>query len=197
VLTSHGPAYRRAKWGRVAKRLVRCCEAVGLASADVLTAVSAPQVGYHASRAGRCGQPNSCVRHIPNAAERTDRFACLAGGPPSLSFSLLHVEQQAERGETAERLREHCLAVMERMQPDRLRSARFSALDDTLWIQFGDGLPRAVKWSALPFAARLDLKPVSASVRGARPQPGAGGSAHLHASITALKSRTSALSFQC
>jgi len=121
-----------------------------------------------------------------------ERFACLSGGPPSLAvvlvvrterdrrllgeptialqvndekFSLLQVEQRAERRAVADRFREHCLAVVERMQPDRVRAARFSALDQTLWLEFGDGLERAVKWSTLPFAAQLGLKPASASVR--------------------------------
>jgi DNA-binding XRE family transcriptional regulator len=123
---------------------------------------------------------------------RDERFACLAGGPPSLSvvlvvrterdrrllrepsvalqvndekFSLLQVEERAQRRDVADRFREHCLAVIARMQPDRLRAARFSVLDDTLWLEFGDGLERAVKWSTLPFAARLTIRPASASVR--------------------------------
>jgi len=121
-----------------------------------------------------------------------ERFTCLAGGPPSLSvvfvartrrdrellsepaialrlnhekFSLVQVEQQTGPGEIADAVRRHCLAVIESMQPDRVREARFSALDETLWLEFGDGLQRAVRWSTLPFAVHLDLTPTSASVR--------------------------------
>jgi len=121
-----------------------------------------------------------------------ERFTCLAAGPPSLSvvfvarsrrdrellaepaialrlhdekFSLVQVEQQTGLGEIADRVRRHCAAVIESMQTDRVREARFSALDDTLWLEFGDGLQRAVRWSTLPFAVRLDLTPASASVR--------------------------------
>ena len=29
---------------------------------------------------------------------------------------------------------------IERLQPDRVRTARFSAIDGILWLEFGDGL---------------------------------------------------------
>ncbi len=48
-------------------------------------------------------------------------------------------------------------------QPDRVLVARFCALDSILWIQFGDGLERAVRWTDLPFARQLGLVPVAAS----------------------------------
>jgi DNA-binding XRE family transcriptional regulator len=53
-------------------------------------------------------------------------------------------------------------------EPDRLLVVRFARLDSVLWVQFGDGLERAVRWSDLPFARELGLVPVTAS-------PGLGG----------------------
>jgi DNA-binding XRE family transcriptional regulator len=41
--------------------------------------------------------------------------------------------------------------------------AKFLALDSVLFLRFGDGLERAVRWTELPFARRLDLVPVAAS----------------------------------
>ena len=55
--------------------------------------------------------------------------------------------------------------LVERLAPDRLRSARFSQLDCVLWLEFGDGLARAADWSSLPFARRLSFTPVAASAR--------------------------------
>ena len=55
--------------------------------------------------------------------------------------------------------------LVERLAPDRLRSARFSQLDCVLWLEFGDGLARAADWSSLPLARRLSFTPVAASAR--------------------------------
>jgi DNA-binding XRE family transcriptional regulator len=46
----------------------------------------------------------------------------------------------------------------------RVAEARFFALDSVLFVRFGDGLERAVRWADLPFARRLVLDPVAASV---------------------------------
>ena len=54
---------------------------------------------------------------------------------------------------------------IERLQPDRVRTARFSPIDGILWLEFGDGLNRAIKWDSLPFARQLDVTPLSASAR--------------------------------
>ena len=62
-------------------------------------------------------------------------------------------------------LSEYFRALVERLQPDRVRSARFSPDDGVLWLEFGDGLRRAVKWAALPFAPRLSVTPVNAVAR--------------------------------
>ena len=48
-------------------------------------------------------------------------------------------------------------------EPDRLLVARFCALDSVLWVEFGDGLERAVRWSDLPFARVVGLVPIAAS----------------------------------
>lgn len=53
-------------------------------------------------------------------------------------------------------------AVVDRMRPDRVRTARFAAPDDVLWLEFGDGLARALTWSRLSFASRTTLRPVFA-----------------------------------
>ena len=45
----------------------------------------------------------------------------------------------------------------------RVAEAKFLALDSVLYLQFEDGLERAVRWSDLPFARRLDFTPVRAS----------------------------------
>jgi DNA-binding XRE family transcriptional regulator len=55
--------------------------------------------------------------------------------------------------------------LIDRLQSDRLRTARFSAIDGVLWLEFGDGLTRAKHWDSLPFAKRLDFTPIAASVR--------------------------------
>jgi DNA-binding XRE family transcriptional regulator len=62
-------------------------------------------------------------------------------------------------------LSDYFQAFIERLQPDRVRTARFSTDDDVLWLEFGDGLERAVTWASLPFAARLPFSPVSAAAR--------------------------------
>lgn len=48
-------------------------------------------------------------------------------------------------------------------EPDRVLIARFCAFDSILWLQFGDGLERAVRWSDLPFARELAPVPATAS----------------------------------
>jgi len=62
-------------------------------------------------------------------------------------------------------LRAYLRAVVEQLRPDRVRSARFAAVDDVLWLEFGDGLARALNWSALSFASRIGFAPVSAAAR--------------------------------
>jgi HTH-type transcriptional regulator, competence development regulator len=48
-------------------------------------------------------------------------------------------------------------------EPDRVLVVRFCAIDSILWVQFGDGLERAVRWSDLPFAREVGLVPATAS----------------------------------
>ena len=117
----------------------------------------------------------------------------LAAGPSSLSFVLL-VRTERDRKhlfepDTALRLNDdrffvldiksggvsepsmaatlgdYFRAFIDRLQPDRVRTARFSSLDGVLWVEFGDGLERAVMWSSLPFASRLSFAPAAASAR--------------------------------
>ncbi|MHB0914850.1 MAG: helix-turn-helix domain-containing protein [Thermoleophilia bacterium] len=54
-------------------------------------------------------------------------------------------------------------SLVERLQPDRVTLAKYSYQDDTLWLEFGDGLERALKWSDLAFARKTKFKPISAS----------------------------------
>jgi DNA-binding XRE family transcriptional regulator len=45
----------------------------------------------------------------------------------------------------------------------RVAEARFFVLDSVLYVRFGDGLERAVRWAELPFARRLAMEPVAVS----------------------------------
>lgn len=54
-------------------------------------------------------------------------------------------------------------SLVERLQPDRVTLAKYSFQDDTLWLEFGDGLERALRWSNLEFARKAKFKPISAS----------------------------------
>ncbi len=62
-------------------------------------------------------------------------------------------------------MQQYFRGVLERLQPDRVRTARFSPVDGVLWLEFGDGLNRALQWDSLPFARQLDVTPLSASAR--------------------------------
>jgi len=62
-------------------------------------------------------------------------------------------------------LPDHLRALVERLRPDRVRAARFAPADGVLWLEFGDGVDRAVRWAALSFAPRTGFCPVSAAAR--------------------------------
>jgi DNA-binding XRE family transcriptional regulator len=62
-------------------------------------------------------------------------------------------------------MQQYFRGFIERLQPDRVRTARFSPIDGILWLEFGDGLNRAIKWDSLPFARELKVTPLSASAR--------------------------------
>lgn len=62
-------------------------------------------------------------------------------------------------------LEDYLRAVVERLRPDRVRDARFSLADGVLWLEFGDGLARALPWTSLSFAARAGFGPVAAASR--------------------------------
>lgn len=47
--------------------------------------------------------------------------------------------------------------------PERVVAAKFAAVDNVLWLEFEDGLQRAVEWSTLPFAGVLGIAPVAAA----------------------------------
>jgi DNA-binding XRE family transcriptional regulator len=50
---------------------------------------------------------------------------------------------------------------------NHVAEARFFALDSILYVRFGDGLERAVRWIDLPFSRMLGFSPVAASVGAA------------------------------
>lgn len=116
----------------------------------------------------------------------------LAGGPPSLSivflvrtqrdrrlllrpdiamrlgddrFFVLNFTSSAKEPGASATLTDYFRMIVERLQPGRVVAARYSSVDEVLWLEFGDGLERAVRWSSLPFAARLGLVPASACAR--------------------------------
>jgi DNA-binding XRE family transcriptional regulator len=53
-------------------------------------------------------------------------------------------------------------SVVESMSPDRIRVARFA--DGVLWLAFGDGRNRAIRWDSLPFAIEGKLVPETVRV---------------------------------
>ena len=63
VATSHGQAYRREKWGRIAKSLSKLAENVYIKSADCCTAVSKTLVNYYSHRYRRAPE------YIPNGID--------------------------------------------------------------------------------------------------------------------------------
>jgi len=50
------------------------------------------------------------------------------------------------------------------IDPCCVNEARFVSMDSVLYLRFEDGLERAVHWADLPFARRLGIAPVAASV---------------------------------
>jgi DNA-binding XRE family transcriptional regulator len=71
----------------------------------------------------------------------------------------------AGRGKAREAavVRDYFRNLVSLLEPERVLFAKLSILDCVLWIQFGDGLERAVRWDDLPFARRLDFPPVAAT----------------------------------
>lgn len=79
---------------------------------------------------------------------------------------LLDLTSAAEPGaDEARAVRDYFGALLPLLEPDRVLAARFSAVDSLLWIQFGDGLERALRWSDLPFSRELGIFPVAVSAR--------------------------------
>lgn len=60
-------------------------------------------------------------------------------------------------------LHDYFKAFVERLEPDRILAAK--VVDGIIWVQFGDGLERAVEWRELPFAKRLGVVPTAAWAR--------------------------------
>lgn len=63
VATSHGQAYRREKWGRIAKSLSRTAEKIFIKSPNICTAVSKTLAKYYFNKYGHK------VTYIPNGIE--------------------------------------------------------------------------------------------------------------------------------
>jgi HTH-type transcriptional regulator / antitoxin HipB len=53
-------------------------------------------------------------------------------------------------------LRQHLADALELPDPERLVDVRFSEADRTVWLEFADGLRRALSWGALSSAMNLD-----------------------------------------
>lgn len=79
-------------------------------------------------------------------------------------FFLLDLESLPSREPgLSGRLADYFSSLVERLEPDRIRFARFAAHDSLVLIEFNDGLERAIPWAELAFSARTDFVPVSAS----------------------------------
>jgi len=78
VTTNHGPAYKREKWGVVARRLIRANERFSVRSATIATAVAGNQAEHLSKRYGRrvVHVPNGVDPHEPTA---TDEARALLG----------------------------------------------------------------------------------------------------------------------
>ena len=63
VTTNHGPAYKREKWGRLARAMIRSLERGSVRWATVATAVSAPQADALSARHG------VRVHYLPNGVD--------------------------------------------------------------------------------------------------------------------------------
>jgi DNA-binding XRE family transcriptional regulator len=81
-------------------------------------------------------------------------------------FVLDLAEEGMESRLVDSKLSHYFSSFVEQMEPDRVRSARLTPVDGILWVEFGDGLERALPWRSLPFAGRLDFTPHSASAQG-------------------------------
>lgn len=64
VATSHGQAYARDKWGKIAKSLIRVADWPYIKLSDAVTSVSKPIAEYYSRRYGRH------VQYIPNGIDR-------------------------------------------------------------------------------------------------------------------------------
>jgi DNA-binding XRE family transcriptional regulator len=79
---------------------------------------------------------------------------------------LLDMTSAGEPGAGEARVvRDYLRVLLPLLEPDRVLAARFAVTDRLLWIQFGDGLERAVRWSDLPFSRKLGIVPVGVSTR--------------------------------
>ena len=74
VATSHGPAWRRAKWGRVASRLMKASERLFVRLADAATAVSRVEAERLSQLYGRE------VRYVPNGVDADEPADAEAAG---------------------------------------------------------------------------------------------------------------------
>lgn len=79
-------------------------------------------------------------------------------------FFLLDIDLASTRGvDFSHTIQNYFRPLVDSLGADRIRSARFAEADSLLWVEFGDGLERGVRFETLPFAARVDFTPVSAS----------------------------------
>ncbi len=62
-----------------------------------------------------------------------------------------------------EQVEAHLRDLLQRFEPDVVCDAAFAQDDGVLWVEFGDGLKRAIPWEELSFSRTIDSEPVSAS----------------------------------
>lgn len=62
-----------------------------------------------------------------------------------------------------EQVEAHLRDLLQQLEPDVVCDAAFAQDDGVLWVEFGDGLKRAIPWEELSFSKAIDSEPVSAS----------------------------------
>lgn len=152
---------RRGIWGGLSRQSGRFPQSRTVVVADLHQLSSSGQLDYWSA-----GPSNmSYVFLVRTASDRkrlrNPEYALRLNDEKFFLFDLA-CEPSAKVAFSAS-LAEYFRTLVDRLEPDRVRSARFAPADELLWVEFSDGLERGVKWKELPFTAHLDFVPVSAS----------------------------------
>lgn len=79
-------------------------------------------------------------------------------------MKILSLWKRSVRGNIKD-IRKHVLEAAKILDPTTLLEVRYSKIDKSLWLQFGDGFSRTIKWEDLPFSRRFPrLLPESAEI---------------------------------